>query len=182
MPEVTSSTHRPIVADFLTPSYRIVGKVMTPPSGMMGLMNDTTTSFMEVMEAKLAWVHMPSKLVGEYRVVDLVKPNVFAVCLTRKEDLGPQAIARGGYQNVNNYPIRVATPVYELEGTLTWAGRFDFSAIMVEGIRDFVPLYDATLTTILIPLFKVESPVILFNRKHVDWLAQIPDKKPQSSG
>ncbi len=170
-------THRLIAADFLTPSYRVVGRVMVPNSGMTGLMNDTTNSFMEVLEAKLARTHMPTKLVGEYNMVDLVKPNVFAVCLSRREDVGPQGLARGGYKNLTHYPVRVTTPVYELDGTLEWAGRFDFATIMIEGIREFVPIYDATLTSILIPQFRIESPAILFNRRHVDLLALIAEKK-----
>jgi hypothetical protein len=170
-------THRLIAADFLTPSYRVVGRVMVPSTGVTGLMNDTTNSFMEVMEAKLARLHMPTKLVGEYSMVDLVKPNVFAVCLTRREDVGPQGLARGGFKEIKKYPVRVTTPVYELQGTLEWAGRFDFATIMVEGIRDFVALYDATLTAILIPQLRIESPAILFNRRHVDLLGLLSEKK-----
>lgn len=170
-------THRLIAADFLTPSYRVVGRIMVPNSGVTGLMNDTTNSFMEILEAKLARLHMPTKLVGEYNMIDLVKPNVFAVCLTRREDVGPQGLARGGYKKLIQYPVRVTTPVYELEGTLEWTGRFDFATIMVEGIRDFVPLYDAKLTSILIPQLRIESPAILFNRRHVDLLALASEKK-----
>jgi hypothetical protein len=170
-------THRMVTADFLTPSYRVVGQILVPNTGVTGLMNDTTNSFMEVLEAKLARLHMPTKLVGEYSMVDLVKPNVFAVCLTRREDVGPQALARGGFQKINKFGVRVTTPVYELEGTLEWAGRFDFATIMVEGIRDFVPLYDVTLTAILIPQLKIESPALLFNRRHVDLLGLITEKK-----
>jgi hypothetical protein len=48
---------------------------------------------------------------------------------------------------------------------------------MVEGIRDFVPLYDATLTAIMIPQLRIESPAILFNRGQVDLLALLSDKK-----
>jgi hypothetical protein len=158
-------------------SYRVVGKMMSPNTGVVGMMNDSTTSFMEVLDAKLARIHMPTKLVGEYNVIDLVKRNVFAVCLTRREDVGPQALARGGYQNLVNYSIRVTTQVYELEGTLEWAGRFDFATVMVGGIRDFVPLYNATLTSILIPQLRIESPAILFNRKYVDLLALLTEKK-----
>ena len=91
--------------------------------------------------------------------------------------MGPQALARGGYKNLVKYTIRVTSQVYELEGTLEWAGRFDFTTVMVEGIRDFVPLYKATLTAILIPQLRIESPAILFNRRQVDLLAQITDKK-----
>jgi hypothetical protein len=164
-------THRLLTADFLTPSYRIVGRILVPNTGMTGLMNDTTNSFMEVLEAKLARLHMPTKLVGEYNVIALVKLNIFAVCLTRREDVGPLALARGGYKSLTRFPVRVTTPVYELEGTLEWAGRFDFATIMVEGTRDFVPIYDATLSSILIPQLRVESPGMLFNRRHVDLLA-----------
>jgi hypothetical protein len=176
MPEPDAS-HRLLSADFLTQSYRVVGKLMVPSNGVAGMMNDKTTSFMEVMDAKLARIHMPTKLVGEYEIIDLVKTNLFAICMTRRTDTGPLALVRGGYQSLVKYTIRVITQVYELEGTLEWAGRFDFATIMVEGIRDFIPLYNATLTAILIPQLRIESPAILFNRRQVDLLALIPDKK-----
>jgi hypothetical protein len=176
MPE-PNVTHRMLAADFLTLSYRVVGKMMAPNTGVIGLMNDPTTSFMEVLEAKLARIHMPTKLVGEYKMIDLVKNNVFAICLTRREDVGPQALARGGYQNLVEYSIHLTNQVYELSGKLEWAGRFDFATVMVEGVRDFVPLYDATLTAILIPQLRIESPAILFNRKQVDLLGLVSEKK-----
>lgn len=165
------TTHRAIPADFYTPSYRIVGKVMVPNTGLMGLINDQLNSFMEIVDARLARVHMPSKLVDHYEIVRIVKSQIFAIALTRREDIGPQALARGGYVRLSEYPVRIATPVYELQGSLEWAGRFDFSTIMVEGSRDFVPIYAATLTAVLIPALKVESPAVLFNRRQVDLLA-----------
>jgi hypothetical protein len=164
-------TQRSVPADFYTPSYRIVGKVMVPNTGLMGLINDQINSFMEILDARLARLHMPSKLVDHYEVVRIVKSQIFAIALTRREDIGPQALARGGYVRLNEFPVRIATPVYELQGTLEWAGRFDFSTIMVEGSRDFVPIYNSMLTAILIPALKVESPAVLFNRRQVDLLA-----------
>ena len=169
--EPKTGTQRLIPADFLTSGYRIVGKILVPSSGIIGLMNDTTNSFMEILDAKLARLHMPTKLVDHFEVVRLVKAQVFAVCLSRREDLGPQALTRGGYVRVTDFPIRVTSQVFELEGLLEWAGRFDFSTIMVEGTREFVPLYSGTLTAILIPTLKIESAALLFNRRHVDLLA-----------
>lgn len=176
MPE-TNASHRMLAADFLTQSYRVVGKMMVPNTGVVGLINDPTTSFMEVVDAKLARIHTPTKLVGEYKLVDLVKDNVFAICLARREDMGPQTLAHGGYRNLVDYSIRITTQVYELEGTLEWGGRFNFTAIMVEGVRDFVPLYNATLTAILTPQLRIESPAILFNRTQVDLLGLVSEKK-----
>jgi hypothetical protein len=86
----TSPTQSQIAADFLTPGYRIVGHIMVLRTGLMGLMNDVTTNFMEVLDAKLARLHMPTKLVGEYELIDLVKPNIFAVCLPRREDVAKE--------------------------------------------------------------------------------------------
>jgi len=165
-----STTQRLISADFLTPSYRVVGKIMVPNTGMIGLMNDPINSYAEILDAKLARIHMPTKLVEHYEVIRIVKRQVFAIALNRREDLGPQALARGGYVRLTEFPVRITSQVYELEGTLEWGGRFDFATIMVEGTRDFVPLFAATVTAILIQNMKIESPAILFNRKQVDLL------------
>ncbi|NOY97665.1 MAG: hypothetical protein GXP40_00460 [Chloroflexi bacterium] len=169
-------THRFISVDILTTSYRVVGKTLVTSTGVIGLMNDTTTSFMEVHDARLARIHMPTKLADHFEVVRLVKEHILAVCLGRREDMGPQALARGGYATVMQYPIRVATQVYELEGVVEWPGRFEFKVIMSEGTRNFIPLYDAKVTGILIPTLKVESPVMLFNRQQVDLLGLLSQR------
>ena len=41
---------------------------------------------------------------------------------------------------------------------------------MADGSRNFIPIFDATLTAILIPTLRVESPGMLFNRNQVDLL------------
>jgi hypothetical protein len=163
-------THRFLPVDILTSSYRVVGKVSVSTNGVMGVMNDPTHTYMEVMDARLARIHMPTKLVDHYDVVRMFKRQIFAIALARREDLGPQAVVRGGFASVTEYPVRVTTQVYEIEGKVEYAGRFDFSALMAEGTRDFVPIFDATLTAVLIPNLRVESPGMLFNRTQVDIL------------
>ncbi len=166
-----SGTQRLVNADFFTSSYRVVGKVMVPNSGLVGLLNDAMSSTIEVLDAHLAHSHMPTKLVDNYELVRLVKIQIVAVCLARREDLGPLAVVRGGFTNVQQYPCRLTTHVYELDGTLEMPGRFDFSSMVVEGARDFSAAYDVTLTGILTPALKVQSPAVLFNRRHIDMAA-----------
>lgn len=169
--DTTPRTHRFLPADILTSSFRVVGKVSVSTNGAMGLMNDPTHSYMEVLDARLARIHMPTKLVDHYEVIRMFKRQVFAIAFARREDLGPQAVVRGGFSTVTEYPVRVTTQVYEIEGKIEYPGRFDFSALMAEGTRDFVPIFDATLTAVLIPTLRVESPGMLFNRTQVDILA-----------
>jgi hypothetical protein len=66
--------------------------------------------------------------------------------------------------------------VYEIEGKIESAGRFDFAVVITDKTRNFIPVYDATLTAILIPNLKAESPAILVNREKVDILALLTQR------
>ena len=169
--ETSSRTYRFVSADIYTSSYRVVGKLMVANTGVIGLMNDTTNSAMEVHDARLAKIHMPTKLVDHFNMVRMVKSRVMVMCLSRREDLGPAALVRGGYGTITDYPARITSQTYEVEGTMELPGRFDFQGLMFEGSRNFLPLFDAVLTAILIPNLRVESPGMLVNRTHADVVA-----------
>jgi len=169
--DTSQRTYRFLPADVYTAGYRVVGKIMVSTNGIMGILNDTTKSHLEIHDARMARIHMPTKLVDHYEVVRLVKSQVNVACTARREDLGPTGIVRGGYSNVTELQARIATNVFEVEGKLQVAGRFDFVTLISDRSRNFIPMFDATLTAILLPNLKVESPGILFNREKIDMIA-----------
>ncbi|MCC6301093.1 MAG: hypothetical protein IT314_17525 [Anaerolineales bacterium] len=177
--ETSPRTYRFLTADLYTAGYRIVGKVMAGTSGIMGTMNDPTKSHVEVHDARLARIHMPTKLADHFEVVRLVKSHIFALCAARREDLGPTAVVRGGYSNVSSAPARLTTSVYEVEGKLEVAGRFDFAVLISDKTRNFIPVFDCLLTAILIPNLKVESPAVLFNREHIDMMSLLNQRSKE---
>ena len=144
---------------------------MAGTTGVLGMLNDSTHSTLEVHDARMARLHMPTKLVDHFEVVRMNKSRVHALCMARREDLGPQALVRGGYTNITEYPARITTQVFEIEGVLEISGRFDFTALMAEGSREFIPIFNATLTAILLPTLRVETPAMLINRRQVDMIA-----------
>jgi len=164
-------TYRFLPADVYTAGYRIVGKVMVSTNGIMGVLNDSTKSHVEIHDARIARIHMPTKLVDHYEIVRLVKTKVNVACAARREDLGPTGIVRGGYSNITELQARLATNVFEIEGKLQVAGRFDFVTMIADRTRNFIPMFEATLTAILLPNLKVESPGILLNREKIELLA-----------
>jgi len=174
-------THRFVPVDILTVSYRIVGKMMVSNTGVIGLLNNPNTSFMEIHDARLARIHMPTKLADHFEVVRLTKTHLLMVSLNRREDIGPQSLARGGYSTVKQYEVLVTMQNYELEGYIEWQGRFDFRVMMAEGTRDFIPLYNAKAKGVLIPALKIHSSVMLFNRLQVDLLGLLKQRKEQQS-
>ena len=149
--DTSPRTNRYLAADIFTSGYRVVGKIMVTNTGTMGLLNDTTHSALEVHDGRLARLHMPTKLVDHFELVRMMKDHVYAVCMARREDLGPQALVRGGYASIVEYPARVTTQMFEIEGTMELPGRFDFTTLMSEGTREFIPIFNATLTAILLP-------------------------------
>lgn len=169
--DTSQRTYRFLPADVYTAGYRVVGKIMVSTNGIMGILNDTTKSHLELHDARMARIHMPTKLVDHFELVRLVKAQINIVCTTRREDLGPTGIVRGGYSNVTEMPARIATQVFEIEGKIQVAGRFDFVTMLADKTRNFIPMFDATLTAILLPNLKVESPGLLFNREKIDMLA-----------
>lgn len=169
--DTSQRTYRFLPADVYTAGYRVVGKIMVSTNGIMGVLNDSTKSHLEIHDARIARIHMPTKLVDHFEVVRLVKSQVNVACMARREDLGPTGIVRGGYSNVTELQARIATNVFEIEGKLQVVGRFDFVTLMSDRTRNFIPMFEATLTAILLPNLKVESPGVLFNREKVDMLA-----------
>jgi len=177
--DTSPRTYRFLPADVYTFGYRVVGKIMVSTNGIMGVLNDPTKSHLEMHDARLARIHMPTKLVDHFEVVRLVKSEIYAICAARREDLGPSGVQRGGYSNLAELPTRLTTHVYEIEGKLEIAGRFDFAVMISDKARTFIPMYGAVLTAILIPNLKVESPGILFNREKVDLLALLNQRSKE---
>ena len=143
---------------------------MVSNNGIVGILNDINKSYLEIHDARLARIHMPTKLVDHFEVVRLVKSQIFAICAARREDLGPTNVVRGGYSQVSVLPARLTTNVYDLEGKLEVTGRFDFAVMIADKSRNFIPIYEAVLTAILMPSLKVETPAMLFNREKVELL------------
>jgi hypothetical protein len=169
-------TYRFLPVDIYTSGYRVVGKVMVSTNGIMGVLNDSTKSHLEIHDARLARIHMPTKLADHFEIVRLVKTQVFAICAARREDLGPSGMQRSGYTNVTPMAARLTTQVYEIEGKIEVAGRFDFAAMIADKTRNFIPVYESVLTAILIPNLKAESACTLINREKVDILALLSQR------
>lgn len=152
---------------------------MVSNTGAVGLLNDPTHSVLEIHDARTARIQTPTKLADHFELVRLLKPQLCVVCLPRREDLGPQALVRGGYTTTIEYPVRIAMQTFEIEGTLELPGRFDLAALMNETSPTFIPIFNGILTGILTPGLRVETGGMLINRRQIGLVALLGQKVKQ---
>ena len=168
---------RTIPVEFLTANHYILGQLTVSNTGLMGIFADIHTSHVEVHDASIARIVKPDKVINYSSYLWLVKKQILAISVAKRDYVGSTTLLRGGYTRLVPYPVQLTSPVYEVTGTLEWAGRFEFPAIMTDGPHPFLALYDATITAVLFPAINIQSPAILFNRTHVDTLITLKKAK-----
>lgn len=155
---------RPITVDCLTLNYRIVGQITIGSTGAVGLLIDTNKTFLEIRNARMSRVTAADTLGQQAQVVRVMKNQIMAIGLDKREDIGPSSIRFG---KVTSLPVRLTTSVYEIEGTLEWSGRFEFPMLLADSMPDYIPLFDVSIGAILFPSTFIQCPTMLFNRKHL---------------
>jgi hypothetical protein len=164
---------RNIPVDLLTTNHYIFGQIKVANTGLIGTLSDPNTSHLEILDASISRIVKPDKVVNYAPILWVVKQHLVAACLNKKEYVGSPTLLRGGYSHLTQYPMQLATPNFEVQGTLEWSGRFEFSVIMGDGTSPFLVLYDAELSAPLFPALQIKSPVILLNRNFVNLLSSV---------
>ncbi len=167
---VSPIPNRLIPAEILTSSHYIFGQIKVIQSGLVGMLTDTTSSFLEVNEASIAPIYKPSNVMNYATQLYMVRSEIAAVCLSKRDYVGLQGVMKGGFQRLIPYPVQITTRTYEIAGTVEWSGRFEFSALITEGTSNFFMVYDGIITAHLYPELKLEAPVIILNRSFLETL------------
>jgi hypothetical protein len=167
---ISPTTQRLIPVEILTNSRYIFGQIKVIQSGLVGMLTDTTNSVLDINEASIAPVHKPSNVMNYTPQLYLVRDEISAVSVSKREYMGIQGVMKSGFQRMFPYQVQISTRQYDITGTLEWPGRFEFSALIAEGTSSFIYVYDAILTAPLFPELRLESPVILINRNFLQTL------------
>jgi hypothetical protein len=167
---VSPIANRLIPAELLTNSHYIFGQLKVIQSGLLGMLTDTTNSILEISDASIAPIQKPSSVMNYTPQLYMVRSEVAAVCLGKREYMGLQGVMKGGFQRLLPYAVQISTRTYDITGTIEWSGRFEFSALITEGTTNFFIIYDASLTAPLYPELKIESPVMIINRRFLETL------------
>jgi len=170
-----------VTTSLITQYYRVNGLVSVTAAGLIGLVSDPTDSYIELENASLVRLHRPQEIVAQFDVWGIVKSRIIAVICEKPGDLGRISIARAGFQRLVSYRIWASLHGFEMFGILESPGKFDFSAQMFQGNRQFTSLFNATLIPVLFPQLVTRAPAILFNRQMVEGMGVISEVEEQAA-
>jgi len=168
-----------INVDFLSETHRISCRVEIGATGLIGLLNNVQNSLVDVETAYVSRIQEPAKIVGNFEIGSLSKSNLVMAIVTKKESLGPQAFASGGYKQLNPVPVLVTTDTFEIRGEVEVPGKVDAEALLMGGGGGkFMPLFRAKITATQFPdAPPLTAEAMLINRTLVAAFAAIAKGK-----
>jgi len=164
------ATREIISGDFFTSAYRVTGSINVGHAGLARLLNDTTTSLVEIQDAYVSRADQPGKILTRFLVGRIAKARLELALVNRREDVGPLGVARSTSVTSVEYPVLAATSSFEVRGTLEQPGRLDVAALLFEGSGKFFLLHRATIIALPAPDVQFTAPAVLVNRARVELL------------
>jgi hypothetical protein len=163
--------------DLLTPGFRVSCRVNVGPTGLFGLLNDENKSLVDLEDAYYSRLTQPAKIVSHLDSAHVAKGNLALVVLSRRDDLGPQGLARGGYSRLLPVPVLVTTATFEIQGSIDVVTKFDPAVLLMGGTSRYLNIYDASALMTASPEIVFSGAVILVNRMAVSMVAPIAKGK-----
>jgi hypothetical protein len=148
--------------------------------GIVGLLNDNTTSVFQVEDAYISRLQQPGKIIEHRPQVAIVKATLSLALIARREEIGPQGLAHGGYSHVVPFPVLITTSAFEIRGTLELPGKLDVSALISAGSGKYITAYKVTLIAAAYPDNPYAAEVVIINRNTVQLIA--PDQGGKAGG
>lgn len=162
------ATRDVVGGDFFTPSYRLTGKLVVGHAGLVRILNDNTSSLIDIQDVYVSRAHQPGKILTHFAVAHMAKARLELILVGRREDVGPLGVARGGSVKVHEHAVLVSTPSFEIRGILEQPGRLDVPSMLVEAGGKFFLLHRATLIALAAPDTQFTAAAVLINRARVD--------------
>ena len=169
-----------ITVDFFTDTHRISCRVEGGNMGIVGVLNDAGSSVFLVEDAYLSRLSQPAKIVEHRPTVFIAKAGLSLSLIARREELGPQGLARGGYTHLIPFPVLITTSAFEIRGILELPGKLDAGALLATGTGKYVNAYKVNIIATAHPDIPYTSEVVIINRNTIQLIS--PDPGGKSSG
>ena len=96
-----------VTADLFTATHRVSCRIEAGNMGTIGLLNDINTSVFPAEDAYVSRIAEPAKILEHHATLYVAKATLSLVFISRREELGPVGLARGGYTHILTFPVLI---------------------------------------------------------------------------
>lgn len=153
--------------EIFTTTHRITGELHPGPQGLYAFLNRPTESSVEISAVRIHALYQLPDEAEEVSSLWMVKSEIAVMAAGSRGEIGATGTARGGYTKPFPHRVRILLNGYEIRALVESAGKLDFSGLILEGERFFVPAYEAELRAVLFPKVHLSAGGLLFNRRMV---------------
>lgn len=172
-----SPTRHIAQVEFFTTAHRLTARVPLGSTGLLGLLNDSTVSLLDIEDAYISRWAQPARMSGSFDIGGQVKASLVLALTARREEMGPSGMLRGGYTRPTPHNIIMGADLFEIRAVAEMPGKLDLPALMTNTSARFVVLFDATLNHVLYPDFQFSGPALAVNRAFITYAAAAPKGK-----
>ncbi len=163
-----------VTVDLFTATHRVSCRIEAGNMGTIGLLNDINTSVFPAEDAYISRIAEPAKILEHHATLYVAKATLSLVFISRREELGPVGLARGGYTHILTFPVLITTPAFEIHCELEQPGKLDVAALLGIGTGNFIGAYKATVVASAFPDIPFTSEVLIINRNSISLIASQP--------
>ena len=174
---MTQVGSRRLTADIFADSHRISTQMALRGRVLSDVLNDTSTSYLELDIAYVSRIDHPGEILADYALSIVRKDRLtFVVVATGLEMALKQSATAYTYRR--QWPVFVTVPGFEITGQIEAPANVDLKSLMAVGVDRFVPVFNGTATLSMNQAIQFSGEVILINKTAIEVFC-IGDKASQ---
>jgi hypothetical protein len=156
-----------LTADYFTNSYRISGQLDISRNALVDILNDQTTSFIQLEDAYISPIDRPGEIVATYPASNIRKANLTLIVVADQDDVISRKYAYGSYYGTFLQKVFVTVPAFEVIGHLRLSAKMDLRSILTSGTDDFVAILDGQIKASIRNDVVFTGGGVLVNKHHI---------------
>lgn len=176
MTDITPTRHIAQV-ELFSEAHRLTARVPLASTGLLGLLNDSTVSLLDIEDAYISRWSQPARMSGSFDLGAQVKASLMMALTARREEMAPSGLLRSGYTKPTAHNIVMGAGLFEIRAVAEMPGKLDLPALTTSTAARFVVLFDATVNHVLYPEFQFSGPALAVNRAFITYTAAAPKGK-----
>lgn len=166
-----------LTADFFTYNYRISGRLDVSRRALPDILNDQTTSFIELEDAYISTMDHPGDIIATYSASNLAKSNMTLIVVPKRDDALSRKYSYGSYYGTFMQKVFITVPAFQVTGYLRLSGKMDLRRVLTSGTDDFIVVIDGKVRASIRPDITFSGGGVLVNKRHIGAFCTVAEEE-----